>query len=76
MLNAEAEKLKAARQYNTRIANQDRRHLNMAYVQLHDALNELELVFKKDNVLTHMVRQLGAMEDTLFEYITPTKGRK
>ena len=76
MLNAEAEKMKAARQYSTRIANQDRRHLNMAYVQLHDALNELELVFKKDNALTHMVRQLGAMEDTLFEYITPTKGRK
>lgn len=76
MLNVEADKIKAARQYSTRIANQDRRHLNMAYVQLHDALNELESVFKKDNVLTHMVRQLGAMEDTLFEYITPTKGRK
>lgn len=73
MLNVEADKIKAARQYSTRIANQDRRHLNMAYVQLHDALNELESVFKKDNALTHMVRKLGAMEDTLFEYITPTR---
>ena len=76
MMNVKTEKLNAAGQYSTRIANQDRRHINMAYVQLHDALNELEMVFKKDNVLSHMVRQLGAMEDTLFEYITPTKGRK
>lgn len=76
MMNVKSETLNAVRQYSTRIANQDRRHINMAYVQLHDALNELEMVFKKDNVLSHMVRQLGAMEDTLFEYITPTKGRK
>ena len=76
MMNVKSETLNAVRQYSTRIANQDRRHINMAYVQLHDALNELESVFKKDNVLTHMVRQLGAMEDTLFEYITPTKVRK
>ncbi len=60
--------------YSARRAAQDGDHLKMAYVHLHDALNELERVWKKDNVVAHMVRTIGAMEDTLFEYIAPRKG--
>jgi hypothetical protein len=48
----------------------------MAYVHLHDALNELSMVWKKDNIIAHAVRVLGAIEDTLFEYVVPErKGR-
>lgn len=61
--------------YSTRIANNDRRHINMAYVQMHDALNELQMVYGKDNILAHMVRQLGAMEDTLYEYVTVRRNK-
>lgn len=59
--------------YSTRRAAQDSAHIKMAYVHLHDTLNELERVWKKDNVVAHMVRTIGAMEDTLFEYIAPRK---
>ena len=60
--------------YSTRRAAQDSVHLKMAYVHLHDALNELERVWKKDNIVAHMVRTIGAIEDTLFEYVVPNKG--
>ena len=59
--------------YSSRLAAQDAMHLKMAYVQMHDALNELERVFAKDNIIAHMVRQLGAMEDTLYEYVVPNR---
>ena len=62
--------------YSSRLAAQDNLHLKMGYVKLHEALNELELVYAKDNIIAHMVRQLGAMEDTLFEYVIPAKERK
>jgi len=62
--------------YSSRLAAQDNLHLKMGYVKLHEALGELQMVFAKDNVIAHMVRQLGAMEDTLFEYVIPAKGRK
>lgn len=52
----------------------DQRHLNMAYVRMHETLNELQRVYRKDNALAKMVRTLGAMEDTLFEYVTPQRG--
>lgn len=61
--------------YNNKLAEQDSLHLKMAYVQMHEALNELQQVFIKDNVIAHMIKQLGAMEDTLFEYAIPTKRR-
>lgn len=61
--------------YSTRIANADRRHINFAYVQMHETLNELQQVVCKDNILAHMVRQLGAMEDTLYEYVTVRRGK-
>ena len=59
--------------YSTKRAAQDSAHIKMAYVHLHDALNELERVWKKDNILAHMVRTVGAMEDTLFEYVAPAR---
>lgn len=65
-----------ARKYAAKVANEDQRHINYAYVQLHEALNELQRVYHKDNVLAHMVHQIGAIEDSLYEYVTPTKGRK
>ena len=62
--------------YTRRLAAQDMLHLKMGYVKLHEALNELERVYAKDNIIAHMVRQIGAMEDTLFEYVIPAKERK
>lgn len=59
--------------YTSRLAAQDMLHLKMGYVKLHEALNELERVYAKDNIIAHMVRQLGAMEDTLFEYVVPDR---
>lgn len=59
--------------YSNRAATQDAMHLKMAYVHLHDALDELHEVFRKDNVVAHMVRTMGAMEDTLFEYVVPNR---
>lgn len=59
--------------YSDRMAAKDSVRLKMAYVHLHDALNELSQVFKKDNIISHMVRQIGAMEDTLFEYVVPNR---
>lgn len=59
--------------YTSRLAAQDSVHIKMGYVKLHEALNELERVYAKDNIIAHMVRQLGAMEDTLFEYVVPDR---
>ena len=59
--------------YSSRMAAQDDLHIKMGYVKLHEALNELQMVFAKDNIIAHMVRQLGAMEDTLFEYAVPDR---
>lgn len=61
---------------SSRLAEQDALHLKLGYVHLVDTLNELEQVFHKDNIVAHMVRTLCAMENTLFEYVTPVKGRK
>ena len=65
--------LQTKTRYTSRLAAQDNLHLKMGYVKLHEALNELERVFAKDNIIAHMVRQLGAMEDTLFEYVVPDR---
>ena len=59
--------------YSTKRAMQDSEHLKMAYVHLHDALNELQMVWKKDNIIAHAVRVLGAIEDTLFQYVVPDR---
>ena len=69
--------MNTAPKYSSRLAAQDGLHIKMAYVHMHDALNELQRVFAKDNVLAHMVNKLGAMEDTLWEYVVPNgKGGK
>lgn len=54
----------------------DQIHINTAYAQIHEALNELHMVFDKDNTLSHMVRQMGVIEDTLFEYVATLEGTK
>lgn len=59
--------------YSSRMAAQDNIHLKMAYVKLYEALNELDMVWKKDNIIAHMARKMGAMEDTLFEYVVPNR---
>ena len=59
--------------YSSRRAAQDSAHLKMAYVHLHDALNELDRIWKKDNIIAHAVRVLGAIEDTLFQYVVPDR---
>lgn len=59
--------------YSTKRAMQDNAHLKMAYVHLHDALNELQMVWKKDNIIAHAVRVLGGIEDTLFQYVVPDR---
>lgn len=59
--------------YSSRMAAQDSLHLRMAYVHLHDALNELQMIWAKDNIIAHAVRVLGAIEDTLFEYVVPNR---
>lgn len=61
--------------YSTRMAIEDRRHIHMAYVQLHEALNELQQVYKKDNILAHAARTLGAIEDTMYEYVIDKGGK-
>lgn len=58
----------------TRQQASDQAHVNSAYANLREALNDLNLVLDKDNVLAHMVRQLGAMEDTLYEYVATLEG--
>lgn len=58
-----------------RLAAQDDQHIKMGYIMLHKALNELQMVFAKDNTIAHMVRTMGAMEDTLFEYVLPNGKR-
>lgn len=59
--------------YTSRLAAQDSLHLKMGYVKLHETLNELQMVYAKDNIIAYMVRKLGAMEDTLFEYVVPDR---
>lgn len=52
----------------------DQAHINSAYANLREALNDLNQVMDKDNLLAHMVRRLGAMEDTLYEYVATLDG--
>ena len=53
--------------------HEDRHHLRMGYSLLHDALAEFELIYRKDNILAHTVRTIGAIEDTLYEYMNARK---
>lgn len=54
----------------------DQVHINTAYAHMRDVLTELNQVLDKDNILSHMVRQIGAMEDTLYEYVATLEGTK
>lgn len=49
---------------------EDAEHLRTGYALLKDALDELLMVYQKDNILAHAVRVLGAIEDTLYQAIT------
>ena len=69
--------MSANQKYTDQMAARDNMRIKYAYVHLHDALNELEQVSYKDNIIIHIVRKLGAMEDTLYEYVMPNRqGRK
>lgn len=48
----------------------DMQHLRSGYALLHDALDEFMQVYRKDNILAHAVRILGAIEDTIYQMIT------
>lgn len=65
-----------AKVYTERMAMQDQRHINMAYVLVHDALNELNQIYLNDSIMAHVIRHLGAMEDTLFEYVGPARKKE
>ena len=51
----------------------DKEHLRSGYALLKEALDELLLVYRKDNILAHAVRVLGAIEDTLYQELTDRK---
>ena len=52
---------------------EDRKHMYTGYVLLNDALNEFHKVYRKDNIITHAVRVIGAIVDTIYEYTLTTK---
>jgi len=54
---------------------QDVQHMRAGYSLLREALREFQQVVGKDNVIAHAVRQLGAIEDTLYEYTAFEKRR-
>jgi hypothetical protein len=47
----------------------DRSHLRAGYALISEGLDELLQVYRKDNIIAHAVRVLGAIVDTLYEYI-------
>ena len=47
----------------------DRSHLRAGYALISEGLDELLQVYRKDNIIAHAVRVLGASVDTLYEYI-------
>ena len=51
----------------------DRNHLCAGYALLRGALDEFQQVYRKDSVLAHAVRVIGAIEDTLYEYVNSKK---
>lgn len=57
------------RQISKHTKRADREHLRMGYALLREALDELLQVYRKDTVLTHAVRVIGAIENTLYEYV-------
>lgn len=53
---------------------EDKKHLYTGYVLLNEALNEFHKVYHKDNIITHAVRVIGAIVDTMYEYTLTKKG--
>ena len=49
---------------------QDLRHLRDGYALLKEALDEFQQVYRKDNILANTVRTLGAIEDTIYQYVS------
>lgn len=54
----------------------DQSHINTAYAMLHEALNHICLVQNKDKYLIHMQNKLYALENTLHDYVGPSKEAK
>ena len=50
------------------MVREDQDRVNEGYVLLHEAYNRLVQIREMDNTLAHIVRKLGAIEDTLYEY--------
>ena len=48
---------------------QDAQHLKAGYTLLKEALDELLQIREMDNITAHAVRVMGAIEDTLYEYV-------
>lgn len=54
----------------------DQAHIDIAYIRVKDALDELAQVLDKDKYLMLVQNKLYALEDTLYQYrSTPTKRR-
>jgi hypothetical protein len=49
---------------------QDMEHMRTGYALLKEALDEFLMVYRKDNVMAKAVRTLGAIEDTIYQYVT------
>ena len=48
---------------------EDNKHLYTGYILLTESLNEFQKVYNKDNVLAKAIRVIGAIVDTIYEYV-------
>lgn len=54
----------------------DAQHLRNGYALLREAIDEFQQIYRKDNILAHTVRVLGAIEDTIYQYVTENSDRR
>lgn len=54
---------------------EDREHMRKGYALLKEALDEFDLVYRKDNIMARTVRMLSAIEDTIYQYVTEERRR-
>lgn len=55
---------------NPKIAAADCASCKLAYTQMHNALDELQKVVYRDDVITHMIRVLTVLNNQLWPYAT------
>lgn len=51
----------------------EQHRLNTCYAQLKEALDELALIQNKDATLINVQRKMYGLEDTLHQYVGPTR---